>query len=213
MLGLIGKKIGMTRIFTEQGESIPVTVIEVLPNKITQMKTKDNDGYLAVQVTTGKRRASRVKKAAAGHFAKANVEAGRGLWEFRLTEKESEGLELGAELTVEKFTDIKHVDVSGVSKGKGFQGGVKRHNFAMQDATHGNSVSHRAIGSTGQNQTPGRVFKGKKMAGQMGNKNKTTQNLDVVKIDVERNLLLVKGGVPGANKGNLVITPAIKQSA
>lgn len=211
MLGLIGKKVGMTRIFTEEGESIPVSVIEVEPNRITQLKTVENDGYTAVQITTGSRRAKRVTKAAAGHFAKANTEAGRGLWEFRVNNKEAEGLELGAELTVERFNDIKTVDVSGTSKGKGFQGGVKRHNFSMQDATHGNSVSHRAIGSTGQNQTPGRVFKGKKMAGQMGNKRVTAQNLDVVKVDADRNLLLIKGAIPGANGGNVTITSAEKQ--
>lgn len=211
MLGLIGKKVGMTRIFTEEGESIPVSVIEVEPNRITQLKTVENDGYTAVQITTGSRRAKRVTKAAAGHFAKANTEAGRGLWEFRVNNKEAEGLELGAELTVERFNEIKTVDVSGTSKGKGFQGGVKRHNFSMQDATHGNSVSHRAIGSTGQNQTPGRVFKGKKMAGQMGNKRVTAQNLDVVKVDADRNLLLIKGAIPGANGGNVTITSAEKQ--
>ena len=209
-LGLIGRKCGMTRIFTEAGESIPVTVIEVLPNKVTQLKTDENDGYTAVQVTTGERRSSRVTKAAKGHFAKANTEAGRGLWEFRVATDELEGLELGSEIKVELFADIKTVDVTGTSKGKGFQGGVKRWNFAMQDATHGNSLSHRAPGSIGQNQTPGRVFKGKKMAGQMGNKRKTVQNLDVVKVDAERNLILVKGGVPGAPKGDVIITRAMK---
>ena len=211
MLGLIGKKVGMTRIFTEEGDSIPVSVIEVQPNRITQLKTIDNDGYIAVQVTTGTRRATRVTKAAAGHFAKANSEAGRGLWEFRLSAKEAEGLELGAELTVEQFNDVKSVDVTGTSKGKGFQGGIKRHNFRMQDATHGNSLSHRVLGSIGQNQTPGRVFKGKKMAGQMGNKRSTAQNLDVVKVDSSRNLLLIKGAVPGANGGNVTIMSAVKQ--
>ena len=164
-----------------------------------------------MQVTTGTRRATRVTKAAAGHFAKANSEAGRGLWEFRLSAKEAEGLELGAELTVEQFNDVKSVDVTGTSKGKGFQGGIKRHNFRMQDATHGNSLSHRVLGSIGQNQTPGRVFKGKKMAGQMGNKRSTAQNLDVVKVDSSRNLLLIKGAVPGANGGNVTIMSAVKQ--
>jgi large subunit ribosomal protein L3 len=211
MFGMIGRKIGMSRIFTDD-ESIPVTVIEVLPNRVTQLKTLENDGYTSVQVTTGARKASRVSKPKAGHFAKANTEAGRGLWEFRVDSSEMDGIELGASLTVERFAEIKAVDVRGTSKGKGFQGGVKRHNFSMQDATHGNSVSHRAIGSTGQNQTPGRVFKGKKMAGQMGNKNVTAENLQVVKIDAERNLLLVKGAVPGAPKGDVVITSAIKQS-
>ena len=213
MMGLIGRKCGMTRVFTEAGESVPVTVIEVLPNKVTQVKTKENDGYYAVQITTGERRASRVNKAAAGHFAKANVAVGRGLWEFRLSASDVEGIEAGAELTVEKFAEVKKVDVTGTSKGKGFAGGVKRWNFHMQDATHGNSLSHRAPGSIGQNQSPGRVFKGKKMAGQMGNCRNTAQNLEVVKIDVERGLLLIKGGVPGTPKGNLIITPAGKQSA
>lgn len=212
MLGLIGKKVGMTRIFTEAGDTIPVSVIEVLPNKVTQVKTTDKEGYQAVQITTGKRRKSRVSKAKAGHFAKANAEAGRGLWEFHVTDQELEGVELGTEFTVEKFTDVTTVDVTGVSKGKGFQGGVKRHNFGMQDATHGNSLSHRVLGSTGQNQTPGRVFKGKKMAGQMGNKRSTMQNLKVVKVDAERNLLLVKGAVPGSKGGNLIIQSATKQS-
>ncbi len=213
MMGLIGRKCGMTRVFNEAGDSIPVTVVEVLPNKVTQIKTEKNDGYSAVQVTTGKRRASRVNKAAAGHFAKANVTAGRGLWEFKLSAKDIEGIEAGTELTVEKFAEVKKVDVIGTSKGKGFAGGVKRWNFRMQDATHGNSISHRAPGSIGQNQTPGRVFKGKKMAGHMGNRRKTVQNLEVIKVDVERGLLLLKGGVPGALKGDLVITPATKQSA
>lgn len=212
-MGLIGRKCGMTRVFNEAGDSIPVTVVEVLPNKVTQIKTEKNDGYSAVQVTTGKRRASLVNKAAAGHFAKANVTAGRGLWEFKLSAKDIEGIEAGTELTVEKFAEVKKVDVIGTSKGKGFAGGVKRWNFRMQDATHGNSISHRAPGSIGQNQTPGRVFKGKKMAGHMGNRRKTVQNLEVIKVDVERGLLLLKGGVPGALKGDLVITPATKQSA
>ena len=213
MLGLIGKKIGMTRVFNEDGASVPVSVIQILPNKVTQIKTQDKEGYDAVQLTSGKRKASRVNKAAAGHFAKANVEAGDNLREFRVEPSEIETLQIGSELTVELFKDVANVDVTGVSKGKGFQGGVKRHNFSMQDATHGNSVSHRAIGSTGQNQTPGRVFKGKKMAGQMGNKQKTAENLEVVRADVERNLLLVKGSIPGAPKGKLIIAPSVKQSA
>lgn len=213
MMGLIGRKCGMTRVFNEAGDSVPVTVIEILPNKVTQIKTEANDGYCAVQVTTGERRASRVNKAAAGHFAKANVAAGRGLWEFRLSLKDSEGIEAGTELTVQSFVEVTKVDVTGTSKGKGFAGGVKRWNFRMQDATHGNSISHRAPGSIGQNQTPGRVFKGKKMAGHMGNHRNTVQNLEVVKVDVERGLLLLKGGVPGAPKGDLVIMPAAKQSA
>lgn len=210
MLGLIGKKVGMTRIFTETGDSVPVSVVEVQPNKITQIKTNEKDGYNAVQITTGTRRASRVTKAMAGHYAKAKTEAGRNLWEFRVSDKEMESLEVGGALTVELFSEVKKVDVTGKSKGKGFQGGIKRHNFHMQDATHGNSLSHRALGSTGQNQTPGRVFKGKKMPGQMGNKRATTQNLELVKVDSERNLLLVKGSTPGAVGGDLIITSAVK---
>ncbi|MBL4763372.1 MAG: 50S ribosomal protein L3 [Gammaproteobacteria bacterium] len=209
-IGLVGRKVGMTRVFTDEGDSLPVTAIEVDPNRVTQIRTVETDGYRAVQVTTGTRRASRVTKAMAGHFAKAGVEAGRGCWEFRLNDGEGEDLELGSEVKVDIFVEGQIVDVSGVSKGKGFQGGVKRHNFQMQDATHGNSVSHRAHGSTGQCQTPGRVFKGKKMAGQMGNVNTTTQRLKVVAVDVERNLLLVKGPVPGAPGGNVIVKPSVK---
>ena len=178
-IGLVGRKVGMTRIFTEDGVSVPVTVIEATPNRVTQIRNEETDGYRALQVTAGDKKASRVNKAEAGHFAKAGVEAGRGLWEFRLAAGEGEGIEVGNDITVEVFNDTKLVDVTGTSKGKGFQGGVKRHNFSMQDATHGNSLSHRAPGSIGQNQTPGRVFKGKKMAGQMGNVRTTTQNLEL----------------------------------
>lgn len=209
-IGLIGKKAGMTRVFTEAGESVPVTVIEVDPNRVTQVKTVEVDGYRALQVTTGKRRASRVTKPMAGHFAKANTEAGRGLWEFRLTDGEGEGIEVGAELKVDVFQTGQKVDVAGTSIGKGFQGGVKRHHFHTQDATHGNSLSHRVLGSIGQNQTPGRVFKGKKMAGHMGNVRRTTQSLEVVRVDAERNLLLVKGAVPGSEGGNVIIKPSVK---
>ncbi|GGZ07275.1 MULTISPECIES: 50S ribosomal protein L3 [Shewanella] len=209
-IGLIGRKVGMTRIFTEDGASIPVTVIEVEANRVTQVKTLENDGYRALQVTTGAKKANRVTKPEAGHFAKAGVEAGRGLWEMRLADGEGEGIEVGAELKVEIFADVAKVDVTGQSKGKGFQGGVKRWNFRTQDMTHGNSLSHRANGSIGQNQTPGRVFKGKKMSGHMGDERVTTQNLDVVRVDVERNLLLVKGAVPGAANGDLIIKPAVK---
>ncbi|AZQ12954.1 50S ribosomal protein L3 [Shewanella khirikhana] len=209
-IGLIGRKVGMTRIFTEDGVSIPVTVIEVEANRVTQVKTLENDGYRALQVTTGAKKAHRVTKPEAGHFAKAGVEAGRGLWEMRLADGEGEGIEVGAELKVDIFADVQKVDVTGQSKGKGFQGGVKRWNFRTQDMTHGNSLSHRANGSIGQNQTPGRVFKGKKMSGHMGAERVTTQNLDVVRVDVERNLLLVKGAVPGATNGNLIIKPAVK---
>ncbi|TFH67302.1 50S ribosomal protein L3 [Gammaproteobacteria bacterium LSUCC0057] len=208
-IGIVGRKCGMTRVFTDEGVSIPVTVVEAEPNRITQVKSSDSDGYSAIQVTTGSRKASRVAKAQAGHYAKAGVEAGRGLWEFR-TEGADEVLEVGGSLTVERFEAGQKVDVTGTSKGKGFQGGVKRWNFAMQDATHGNSLSHRAPGSIGQNQTPGRVFKGKKMAGHMGAEQVTTQNLEIVRVDAERNLLLIKGAVPGAPGGDVIVSPAVK---
>ena len=208
-IGIVGRKCGMTRVFTEDGVSIPVTVVEAEPNRITQVKSVESDGYSAVQVTTGSRKASRVSKAQAGEFAKAGVEAGRGMWEFRL-EGSEDGLEVGGALTVEGFEAGQKVDVTGTSKGKGFQGGVKRWNFSMQDATHGNSLSHRAPGSIGQNQTPGRVFKGKKMAGHMGAERVTTQNLEVVRVDAERNLLLIKGAVPGAPGGDVIVRPAVK---
>ncbi|MGB5211048.1 MAG: 50S ribosomal protein L3 [Gammaproteobacteria bacterium] len=209
-IGLVGRKCGMTRVFTEDGESIPVTVIEALPNRITQVKTAESDGYRAVQVTTGTRRASRVTKPQQGHYAKAGVEAGRGLWEFRLEGEEGADFAPGGDITVESFTDGQTVDVIGTSIGKGFAGAVKRHNFRTQDATHGNSLSHRAPGSIGQNQTPGRVFKGKRMAGHMGNARTTAQNLTVVRVDVERNLLLVRGAVPGSKGGDVIVQPAIK---
>ncbi len=209
-IGIVGRKAGMTRIFTEDGASTPVTVIEVEPNRVTQLRSVETDGYSAIQVTVGSKKASSVNKAAAGHFAKAGTEAGRGLWEFRLDDHEGDAPEVGGEIKADLFAAGQIVDVRGVSKGKGFQGGVKRHNFQMQDATHGNSLSHRSAGSIGQCQTPGRVFKGKKMAGQMGNVNACTQNIEVVRVDVERNLLLVKGAVPGSRGGDLVITPAIK---
>jgi large subunit ribosomal protein L3 len=207
-IGLVGRKCGMTRVFTEDGASIPVTVIEAAPNHITQIKSVESDGYSAIQVTTGSRKVSRVSKSQAGHFAKASVEAGRGQWEFRADSEEA--FELGSALTVERFEQGQKVDVTGTSKGKGFQGGVKRWNFSMQDATHGNSISHRAPGSIGQNQTPGRVFKGKKMAGHMGAEQVTTQNLEIIRVDAERNLLLVKGAVPGAPGGDVVVRPAVK---
>jgi large subunit ribosomal protein L3 len=209
-IGLIGRKRGMTRVFTEQGDSIPVTVIEVSPNRVTQVKTVDTDGYSALQVTIGKKRNSLVSKPEAGHYSKAGVEAGEGLWELRLTDSEGSDLEAGAELNVEQFETGQKVDVTGTSIGKGFAGAVKRHNFAMQDATHGNSLSHRAPGSIGQCQTPGRVFKGKKMAGHMGDARVTTQNLEVIKIDSERNLLLIKGAVPGAKNGQVTVRPSVK---
>lgn len=208
MIGLVGKKVGMTRIFTEDGVSIPVTVIEIVANRVTQVKSLDTDGYRAVQVTTGSKKANRVTKPEAGHFAKAGVEAGRGLWEFRL--EEGQEFAAGQEISVEIFADVKKVDVTGTSKGKGFAGTVKRWNFRTQDATHGNSLSHRVPGSIGQNQTPGKVFKGKKMAGHLGDERVTVQSLDVVRVDAERNLLLVKGAVPGATGGNLIVKPAVK---
>jgi large subunit ribosomal protein L3 len=208
VLGLVGKKSGMTRIFTEEGKSVPVTVIEISPNRVTQVKTVETDGYSAVQVAVGEKKASRVNKAAAGHLAKAGVSAGRGLWEFR--SQGNEEIKVGDELTVTGFEAGQSVDVTGTSKGKGFQGGVKRWNFSMQDATHGNSLSHRAPGSIGQCQTPGRVWKGKKMAGQMGNEQVTTQSLEIVRVDAERNLLLIKGAVPGAPGTDIIIKPAVK---
>ncbi len=208
-LGLVGRKVGMTRVFSDDGVSTPVTVIEVEPNRVSQIKTVETDGYTAVQVITGTRRASRVTKPLAGHYRKAGVEPGRGAWEFRVDSVE--GVELGSEIHVGIFEQGQIVDVAGVSKGKGFQGGIKRHNFTMQDATHGNSISHRSNGSIGQNQTPGRVFKGKKMSGHMGAANVTTQNLQIVRIDAERNLVLIRGAVPGAKSGDVVILPAVKQ--
>ena len=210
-IGVVGRKVGMTRVFTEEGASVPVTVIEVEPNRITQLKSLDTDGYKAVQVTTGSRKASRVTKPLAGHYAKAGTEAGRGLWEFRLAEDEGNDFELKGEIKVDIFEEGQKIDVQGISQGKGFQGGIKRWNFTMQDATHGNSLAHRSNGSIGQNQTPGRVFKGKKMSGHMGARTRTGVNLEVVRVDVERNLLLVKGAVPGSKGGNLIVKPAVKR--
>jgi len=211
-IGIVGRKSGMTRVFTEDGASIPVTVVEIAPNRVTQIKQPERDGYGAVQVTAGSRRADKVSKSEAGHYAKAGVEAGSGLWEFRLTDGD-EAFEVGAELTVERFEAGQMVDVSGRSKGKGFQGAVKRWNFRTQDATHGNSLSHRAPGSIGQCQTPGRVFKGKKMAGHMGAESVTVQGLEIVRVDAERNLLLIKGSVPGAPGGSVIVRPAVKAGA
>ena len=209
-IGLVGKKAGMTRIFTEDGVSIPVTVVEVDPNRVTQVKGVDTDGYRSFQITTGARRASRVTKAMAGHFAKSGSEAGRGLWEFRLADGEGEEIEVGNTLAVDIFEAGQKVDVAGSTIGKGFAGCVKRHGFKMQDATHGNSISHRAPGSIGQCQTPGRVFKGKKMSGHMGAVRRTAQNLEVIRVDNERNLLLIKGAVPGSPGGDVIVTPAVK---
>lgn len=209
-IGVVGRKAGMTRVFTEDGVSVPVTVIEVEPNRVAQLKTVERDGYRAYQVTTGSRKASRINKPEAGHFAKVEVAAGRGLWEFRLEDSEGDDLVVGADVGVDRFAAGQHVDVSGTTIGKGFAGGVKRHHFRTQDATHGNSLSHRAPGSIGQNQTPGRVFKGKRMAGHMGAVRRTVQNLEVVRVDAERNCLLVKGAVPGAKGGDLIIRPSVK---
>ena len=209
-IGLLGRKIGMTRIFTEAGGSVPVTVVEVLPNRISQIKTSQADGYEALQLCAGHKKPSRVSKPMAGHFAKANTEAADLVCEFRL--EETDQYQPGQEFSVaDVFNEIKYVDVSSTSKGKGFAGTVKRHNFSTQDATHGNSLSHRVPGSIGQNQTPGRVFKGKKMAGQMGNKRCTVQSLELVKVDVDRNLLLIKGAVPGAPGARVEVKPAIKK--
>ena len=209
-IGVIGRKLGMTRIFNKDGKSVPVTVIEVEANSVTQVKSNETDGYCAIQVTTGSKKASRLSKPEAGVFAKANVEAGRGLWEFRIPEADIANYTAGAEVKVEIFNDVKKVDVTGTSKGKGFAGTVKRYNFRTQDMTHGNSRSHRVPGSTGQNQTPGRVFKGKRMCGHMGAERVTVQCLDVVRVDVERNVLLVKGAVPGAINGDVIVKPSVK---
>ena len=209
-IGLVGRKAGMTRVFTDAGESVPVTVIEVEPNRITQVMTEESEGYRAYQVTVGTKKASRVNKAEAGHFAKNAVEAGRGLWEFRLDEGEGDDLAAGGEVSVEIFEAGQKVDVAGTTIGKGFAGGVKRHGFRMQDATHGNSLSHRAPGSIGQCQTPGRVFKGKRMAGHMGAVRRTTQNLKVIKVDADKQYLLVKGAVPGSRGGDVIICPSVK---
>ena len=209
-IGVVGRKTGMTRIFTEDGASVPVTVIEVSPNRITQIRDAEKDGYRAVQVTTGERRARRVTKAQAGHFAKAGSVPGRGLREFRLADGEGADLAPGAELDVSVFESVKMVDVTGTSKGKGYTGAVRRWNFRTQDATHGNSLSHRAPGSIGQCQTPGRVFKGKKMSGQLGNERVTVQSLELVRVDAERGLLLVKGGIPGAPGSDVLVRPAVK---
>ena len=209
-IGLVGRKCGMTRIFGEDGTSVPVTVLQVDSNRIAQIKCVEVDGYRAIQVAVGDKKSSHVNKPMAGHYAKANMTAGRGLWEFRLSENEGQDLTVGSELPVTIFSAGQVVDVQGRTIGKGFAGGVKRHHFHMQDATHGNSRSHRVLGSIGMNQTPGRVFKGKKMEGHLGDAKRTTQNLTIHSIDTERNLILVKGAVPGAKGGDVVVTPAIK---
>ena|SRR5690349_11798927 len=210
-IGLVGRKCGMSRVFTEDGRSVPVTLIEATPNRVTQVKTVEADGYSAVQVTAGAKRAALINKPLAGHFAKANVTAGRGLWEFRVEAAELGKFAVGGELKADEvFTVGQKVDVQGVSKGKGFQGTIKRHHFTMGDATHGNSLSHRAPGSIGQRQTPGRVFPGKKMAGHMGNVTRSSMNLEIVKIDTERHLIAIKGAVPGAPGGDVIVRPAVK---
>lgn len=206
-IGLVGRKCGMTQIFTEDGYSVPVTVIEVKPNRITQIKTNENDGYQAIQITTGECKQVRLNKSQKGHFNKAGVEPGNGLWEFL---SEGKNFEIGNEINVDLFQVGQKVDVVGVTKGKGFAGVIKRHHFATQDATHGNSLSHRAPGSIGQRQSPGRVFKGKRMAGQLGNKRRTIQSQTIVRIDKEKNLLLLKGAVPGAPGGQVVVLPAAR---
>ncbi|MFC3854116.1 50S ribosomal protein L3 [Salinispirillum marinum] len=207
-IGVIGRKAGMTRIFTAEGVSVPVTVIEVTPNRVAQIKSVESDGYAAVQVAFGQRKASRVTKSEAGHYAKAGVEAGELVREFRADDLGE--LKVGDTIGVSIFEAGQKIDVTGTSKGKGFQGAIKRHNFSMQDATHGNSLSHRAPGSIGQCQTPGRVWKGKKMAGHMGAEQVTVQTLEIVRVDAERNLLLVKGAVPGATSGHVIVKPAVK---
>jgi len=209
-IGVVGRKAGMTRIFTEEGDSIPVSVVEVSSNRITQIKDQETDGYQAIQITTGTKKARRVTKAMAGHFARAGVEAGRGLWEFTFDGEEAANLEVGGELSIEMFEAGQKVDVTGQIIGKGFQGGIKRHNFSMQDATHGNSISHRSNGSIGMCQTPGRVIKGKKMSGHMGAVQRTIQTLELVRVDAERGLLLIKGSIPGSKGGDVIIRPAVK---
>lgn len=211
-IGLVGRKCGMTRVFTDAGESVPVTVVEVLPNRVTQLKTTERDGYRAVQVTYGARRPQLLSKALAGHYAKANVAPGRELIEFRLTGKDDADLQPGSELKVDRFSAGQSVDVTGVTIGKGFAGVVKRHNFAGGYASHGHSVSHRVPGSIGQRQTPGRVFPGKRMGGHMGVMRRTTEMLQVVSVDVARNLLLIRGAVPGAKGGQVVVRPSVKSA-
>ena len=209
-IGIVGRKAGMSRIFTDDGRSIPVTVIEASPNRITQIKTNETDGYTAVQVTAGTKRAALVNKPLSGHYAKAKVEAGRGLWEFRIEDKDAGNFEVGSEIKADIFTVGQLVDVAGITKGKGFQGTIKKYHFKMGDATHGNSLSHRSPGSIGQRQTPGRVFPGKKMAGHMGAIQQTMQNLEVVKVDAERGLIAIKGSVPGAPGGDVIVRPTSK---
>ncbi|MGE9657435.1 50S ribosomal protein L3 [Snodgrassella alvi] len=212
-LGLVGRKVGMTRVFDENGASVPVTVLDMSANRVTQLKSEATDGYTAVQVTFGQKKANRVSKAQAGHFAKAGVEAGRGLVEFAVSEEKLAELSAGAEINVGIFAAGQLIDVTGTSKGKGFSGTIKRHNFGSQRASHGNSRSHRVPGSTGMAQDPGRVFRGKRMAGQYGNVKSTIQNLEIVRVDTERQLLLVKGAVPGTVNSDVVVRPSVKVGA
>lgn len=209
-IGLVGRKCGMTRVFTEDGVSVPVTVLEVLPNRVTQIKTVECDGYRAVQITTGTCKRSKVTKPMAGHYAKAGVEPGRGLWEFTLEEGKGTDLSVGSEINADIFSEGQWVDVTGITKGKGYAGTIKRHHFAGQDATHGNSLSHRVPGSIGQRQSPGKVFKGKKMSGHLGDKQRTIQLQKVVRVDKERNLVLIRGAVPGAPGSDVIISPSVK---
>lgn len=209
-IGIIGRKIGMTRIFKENGTSTPVSVIQATPNRVSQIKTEQTDGYQAIQITCGSKRSKLINKPTAGQLAKAGIESGRGFWEFRLNNNEGKDIDLGSEIKVDIFEQGQKVDITGTTKGKGFAGVIKRHHFKTQDATHGNSLSHRAAGSIGQNQTPGRVFKGKKMAGHLGNVRRTVQNLEIARIDLEKDLLLIKGAIPGAPGSDIVVRPAIK---
>jgi large subunit ribosomal protein L3 len=209
-IGLVGRKCGMTRVFTDEGNVVPVTVIEVLPNRITRVLSQDQQGYTAVQITTGQRNPSKLTKAVAGQYARSSIEPGEGLWEFRVSAEEVAALQPGSELKVDRFRPGQLVDICGTTIGKGYAGVIKRYHFSSQDATHGNSVSHRAPGSIGQRQSPGRVFPGKRMAGHLGNAARTVQNLEVVRVDAERSLMLVKGAVPGHREGRLVVTPAVK---
>jgi large subunit ribosomal protein L3 len=210
-LGLVGQKHGMTRVFSPDGTATPVTVIAVEPNRVTVVKTVERDGYRAVQVTTGRQHRNRIGKPLAGVLAKAGIESGRGLWEFRLSDSEGQDLATGAELKADLFQVGQRVDVSGTTIGKGFAGAIRRHHFASGDATHGNSISHRTVGSTGQRQDPGKVFRGKRMPGHLGDVDRTARNLEVVKVDPERNLILVKGAVPGARGGDVIIRPTTRR--
>lgn len=209
-LGIVGIKRGMTRVFDESGKSVAVTVVEASPNRVSQLKTVERDQYRAIQVTTGDVKPNRLNNPQSGHYAKAGINGGRGLWEFRLAENEGDDYQLGSQLTVNQFFAGQKVDVTGRSIGKGFSGAIKRWNFHSQDNSHGNSISHRALGSVGQCQTPGRVFKGKKMPGQLGDKVTTTQNLEVIRVDEDRGLLLIKGAIAGAKGGDVIIKPAVK---